>query len=88
MNAPSTIPTRDQWGPFRPDIEPPERLARLRSLRVVVHLLVGPRGVELEKHLRDAETDRPALLRALDALDRLAPLDRRRVLASYAAVVA
>lgn len=88
MNALPAIPSRDWWGPWRPDIEPPERLARLRSLRVVVRLLCGPRGADLERHLRDAETDRPALLRALDALDRLAPLDRRRVLASYAAVMA
>ena len=86
MSTPAAIPRRDWWGPFRPDLEAPERLARLRSLRVVARLLLGPRGVDLEKHLRDAETDRPALLRALDALDRLAPLDRRRVLASYAAL--
>lgn len=76
--------TKDHFGPWRPDIEPAERLARLRSMRAIVRILTGPRGNELAGHLHKAEADASALVPALAALDRLAPLDRRKVLASYA----
>lgn len=79
-----TIPTRDRWGPFVPDLDPAELRARLRSLRALTKILTRPRGAELAGHLREAETDASALAPALAALDRLAPLDRRKVLASYA----
>lgn len=78
----------DHFGPWRPDIEPAERLARTRSLRAIVRLLAGPRGIVLADHLRQAETDELALAPALAALDALEPVDRRRILASYAAMMA
>lgn len=80
------IPALDRWGPFRPDLDEAERRARLRCLRAIVHLSTGPRGVALADLLRRAESDPAALPAAIDALDRLAGLDRRHVLASYAAL--
>lgn len=82
------IPAGDAWGPFSPNIEPGERIARLRCLTAIAHLSCGPRSVELVASLRAAEEDAGALLNALTALNRLAPLDRRRIWASYAALTA
>ena len=76
--------SRNQWGPFALNLDPGERLARLRSLRALARVLAGPRAVELCELLHHAETDPAALVPAADALDRLAPLDMRKVLASYA----
>lgn len=74
----------DQWGPWALDLDPGERVARTRALRAIVRLLTGPRGAELDTLLKRAETDDAALDHAVVALDRLASLDRRRVLSSYA----
>lgn len=76
----------DAWGPFRPDIDPAERSARLRCLRAVVSLTTGSRGAGLADLLRRAEREPATLEPALAALNRLAALDRRHVLASYAAL--
>ncbi len=77
------------WGPFAGDLDPAERTARLRCLRLAVKLLVGPRGVETRHALLVAEIDPNAdtLAAAQVEFDRLSPLDRRRVLASYCEVV-
>ncbi|MGT2482371.1 hypothetical protein ACU4GR_33870 (plasmid) [Methylobacterium oryzae CBMB20] len=80
------IPARDTWGPFAPGLDPAEYRARLRCLRAVVRLTTGPRGEALTHHLRRAETDPAALPLALAALNRLAGLDLRHVVASYAAL--
>ena len=74
----------DRWGPFALDLDPAERLARTRSLRAIIRLLLGPRGADLAGLLYQAEADPAALVPTADALDRLAPLDMRKVLASYA----
>lgn len=74
----------DQFGPWRPDITDAERLARLRSLRAIAHLTLGPRGEAFADALRLSERDPDHLPAALRALDALAPLDRRQVLASFA----
>ncbi len=76
----------DQWGPFALDLDPCERRARLRSLRAVVRLLLGPRGDMLERALHCAEGGAVALDAVLSALNRLPSLDLRKVLASYAAL--
>lgn len=78
------LPAADRWGPFRPDLDPAERMARLRCLRAVVHLSTGPRGHILTDLLLRAEQDAALLAPALAALSDLDPLDRRRVWASYA----
>lgn len=71
----------NQWGPFALNLDPAERL---RSLRTIVRLHLSPRGVDLAEFLRQAEADESALAPAANALDALAPLDMRKVLASYA----
>lgn len=73
-----------QFGPWALDLEPGERLARLRSLRAIVRLLTGPRGAALADLLLLSETDVSALPEAAAALDELTPLDLRRVLSTYA----
>ena len=80
----STIASADRWGPFAADIDEPERRARLRSMRAIVHLCAGPRGERLAEALRHAERDANNLPAALAELDALAALDRRQVLASFA----
>jgi len=80
------VASLDQWGPFVPDLRPGERVARLRCLRAVVHLTCGPRGDDLVDKLRRAEMLIVAPETVLATLARLDPLDRRRVLASYAAI--
>ncbi|MCJ2060670.1 hypothetical protein MKL09_29640 [Methylobacterium sp. J-048] len=72
------IPAADAWGPFRPDLDPAERLAQLRSMRAIVHLTTGPRGDALARELRLAEQDLAHLPAAVAALDR------RHALASFA----
>ena len=76
---------RPTFGPWRPGIDDAERRARCRSMRAVAGLIAGPRADPLVGFLLAAETDDNALELAADALDDLSPLDRRRILASYAA---
>lgn len=76
----------DRWGPFADGLDPAERVARLRCLRTIVHLCCGWRGHRLKDCLWRAERNDTALVEALAALDVLEPLDRRRVLATYAAL--
>ena len=73
----------DCWGPWAAGLDPGERLARLRSLRARARVLAGPRADDLVALLVQAESDPAALVPAADALDRLAPLDMRRVLSTY-----
>lgn len=80
------ISTRDRWGPFAPDIDPAEQRARLRSLRALAAIHCGPRAATLCRLLSSAETDPADLEPAAEALNRLAPIDRRHVLASYASL--
>jgi hypothetical protein len=61
-----------------------ERLARLRCLRCLVHVLTGERGLDLCELLDRAESNGGALRELVDALARLEPVGRRRVLATYA----
>lgn len=75
------------WGPFRADLDPAERLARLRSLRALVRVLTGPPGKSVAIALRRAEIvgHHPDILAAAEAeFDRLGSLDRRRILSSFA----
>lgn len=78
------IPACDQWGPFAPGLEAAEFRARLRALRAIAHLCLGPRGEHLTETLRLSEHDADRLPAALAAIDALASLDRRRVLATFA----
>lgn len=74
----------DQWGPFAEGLDPAEQRARLRSLRALARVYCGPRAADLCSLLAQAETNPEALEPANVALNRLAPLDRRAILASFA----
>ena len=78
----------DRWGPFRPDLDEAERRACLRGLRTTARLLAGQRAASLCQLLAEAEIDLAALEPACRALNALAAIDRRRILASYAALTA
>lgn len=73
------------WGPFVPGIDPAERRARLRALRVAAHLLCGRRAVALTTLLRTAESSDVGLYAAEQEFGRLPSLDQRRVLSAFAA---
>lgn len=75
------------FGPWRPDIAEPERVARLREIRALIFAICGP-GHPLVVALRDAETDPAAAARALEQIDALPALRRRRLLATYASLTA
>lgn len=77
------IPTSWQFGPFARGLDPAERTRRLWTMRAVVLMHCGPRGDVAARALELAEHNDAATELAIGALDRLASLDRRRVLASY-----
>lgn len=80
------IPASDRFGPWRLNLDHAERLARLRSMRAIARLTLGPRGETFAETLRQAEADPEQLEPALRQLNALAALDRRTVLASFAAL--
>jgi hypothetical protein len=75
----------EPFGPFRPDVDPVERVAQLRTLRTLVHVHSHD-GIEpaVEDVLRQAEQDAFVLETALQAFDLLPALTRRRILATFA----
>lgn len=82
--------SRVRWGPFGGDMPWDERKARLRCLRLAVRLLTGPRGKAAELALLRSEIsggDADLLDEASAEFDRLPSLDRRKVLASFAATL-
>lgn len=82
MTAP--IAPADAFGPWADGFSTAQRRARLRCLHDLVHVLCGPRGQDLAERLDRAEFDGGALQESVEALARLEPVDRRRVLATYA----
>ena len=80
------IAAADAWGPFRPNLDEPERRACLRGLHATARLLAGPRAADLCRLLAQAERDPTALEPALAALNHLAANDRRQIWAAYAAL--
>ena len=75
----------DAWGPFASGLDPCELRARIRALRAIARLHLGPRGEDLNRTLRAAEDDAGLLPWAVILMNDLAPLDRRRVWGAYAA---
>ncbi|QEE37615.1 hypothetical protein [Methylobacterium sp. WL1] len=51
------IALQNAFGPWRPDVDPAERLARLRAMRAIARVTLGPRGDAFTETLRKAETD-------------------------------
>jgi hypothetical protein len=74
------------FGPWARDIDPAERLARLRSMRALA-LVHCRHEIDFLKSLQRAETDATALPVALEQLDRLPALRRRHLLATYAQLI-
>jgi hypothetical protein len=72
------------YGPWSGDIAEPERVARLRELRALV-LLLCPTGPLLATR-QEAETNPAAADRALEEIDALPPLRRRKLLSCYSAL--
>lgn len=77
------IPRSEEWGPFVRNLDECERKARLRSLRAITRLLLGPHGDVLERAILCAEQGHVSLRTVLDAINRLPSWDRRRVLGSF-----
>jgi hypothetical protein len=74
----------DSWGPFQPDLEPAERLARLRAVRALA-LVFARHHPTIHYVLKKAEQGRQdALLAAEKAIDKLPTIGKRRLLATYA----
>jgi hypothetical protein len=80
------IPAADRFGPWRDGLSDAERLARLRCMRTVAHLVLGPRGEAFADALRQSESNPNHLPVALRALNALAPIERRQVLCSFARI--
>lgn len=74
------------WGPAAPGIDEKERVARLRCLRALVRVLVGPDGRDVAAALRSAERDPSLTTSAVAAVEALPALHMRRVLSTYAAL--
>jgi hypothetical protein len=74
------------FGPWVAELEPAERLARLRALRALAGVFCH-RFPKFAEALRAAETDKAALAEALRLLDTLPAINRRRLLASYLPVI-
>jgi hypothetical protein len=75
----------DSFGPWVADLDPAERLARMRSLRALVQVFCGPKHPLVEALAR-AEVDPGdhAALEAWEVLERMPARSRRHVLASLA----
>lgn len=77
------LSTSDHWGPFSPAISHPERVARLRVLRMICQLSVRE-SMAVQKALWLAESgDTADLEDAMVEMNRLPALARRHVLSAY-----
>ncbi len=74
------------FGPWTPNLNHAERVARLRAMRALALLLCRPHS-NFIKTLQQAETDPGALPAALDLLDHLPALRRRHLLAAYGQLI-
>jgi hypothetical protein len=71
------------FGPFVPDLDSTERIARLRALRAIALTFARPHR-ELLEALARVEHDDTALAPALELLEALTALPKRRLLATFA----
>jgi hypothetical protein len=77
---------RNWYGPWLPGLSAAERMARWRSTRALAFLLCGEEH-PLTRALLAAELgDERAAADALEQVDKLPPLRRRRLLATMAAL--
>jgi hypothetical protein len=74
------------FGPWGPDvIDPTERVAQLRSLAALSAIFLGSHH-ELVVTLRAGETDETAAARALELLDHVPSLTKRRLLSTFGTI--
>jgi hypothetical protein len=73
------------FGPWAPDIAPEERRRQFRSLAALAAAFTGS-GSALVVAMRAAELDDAAAARALEVLNGLPALTRRRILSTFGAV--
>jgi hypothetical protein len=73
----------EAFGPFLPDLDPAERLARIRALRAIA-LTFAWRYPDLIDSLHDAESEPTALQATHLMFERLPAIPKRRILATYA----
>jgi hypothetical protein len=73
------------FGPWSPGLESVERVAQRRCLAGLAAVFLGS-GHPLIVELRAAERDSDAVARALELLDRVPSLTRRRMLSVFGAV--
>ena len=77
----------EPFGPFRADVDPVERIAQLRVLRTLVHVLVSPdlpNSFEVACLHCEHDPDPAISAVALSFLEELPALTRRRILATFA----
>lgn len=79
---------KDTWGPWAEAINAAERVARLRALRAFVQAFYGTNhalnhALYWAESLEQADLDAAAL-----ELERLPARDRRKILSTYAALIA
>jgi hypothetical protein len=79
-------PAVAQYGPFREGLDPIERARKLMCFTGITACHLGS-GHPLVSELRDAELSGDALQRAFAMFEELPALPKRRVLATYAAIM-
>jgi hypothetical protein len=73
------------FGPWRAGLDPVERACQLRSLQALSAVFLGS-SAPVVAALRDAEADPTKAADALQALDAIPALTRRRLLTTFGAV--
>ena len=74
------------YGPFQPDLDPAERVARLRAMQALC-LGFARQHPEVGRTLAAAESDPGRLPVAQELIAKLPAKNRRRLLATYADLV-
>lgn len=74
------------FGPWAPDVEADERRRQFRSLAALAAAFTGS-GSALVVALREAELDDAARGRALEVLNGLPALTRRRILSTFGSII-
>jgi hypothetical protein len=74
------------FGPWVPEVDPGERVARFRTLAALCAAFVGSSHPVIAE-LRNAECDQAAADRALKKFNGLPALTRRRILSTWGATM-
>jgi hypothetical protein len=80
--------TAQDWGPWAALIDRCERIGRLRSLQALAHAFFGKDHPLILALYRAESQSADDLARASDAWDHVPSRDRRKILSTYAAMIA